>query len=491
MIMGLVLPTSGRIQVLGCSMPDQSAEVLGRMNFESPYVDMPMRLTVRQNLTIFGRLYAVANLSERIEQLAADLDLGDFLDRANGKISAGQKTRVALAKALINQPELLLLDEPTASLDPDTADWIRRHLETYRKTHGATILLASHNMLEVERLCDRVIIMKRGRIEDDDSPDRIMARYNRATLEEVFLDVARGRVQEADAVSRSVTRWEIAPHRIGAMVLRYWYLLISSWPRLLELIYWPALQIITWGFLQNYISQNAGFFARAGGTLIGAVILWDILFRGQLGFSISFLEEMWARNLGNLMMSPLKPIEFLISLMVMSLIRLAIGVIPMTLLAMIFFDFNLYGFGLPLIIFFCNLIFTSWSLGIFVSGLVLRNGLGAESIVWTLMFGVMPLACVYYPVSVLPHWLQYVAWALPPTYVFEGMRALLTDHVFRTDLMIEALLINVVLLDCVFCDISCAFAQRPPPRLADPERRISPVLRAFAGFCRYLPCTAP
>jgi ABC-2 type transport system ATP-binding protein len=196
MIMGLVLPTSGRIQVLGCSMPDQSADVLGRMNFESPYVDMPMRLTVRQNLNIFGRLYAVANLSERIEQLAADLDLGDFLDRANGKISAGQKTRVALAKALINQPELLLLDEPTASLDPDTADWIRRHLETYRRTHGATILLASHNMLEVERLCDRVIIMKRGRIEDDDSPDRIMARYNRMTLEEVFLDVARGRVQE-------------------------------------------------------------------------------------------------------------------------------------------------------------------------------------------------------------------------------------------------------------------------------------------------------
>jgi ABC-2 type transport system ATP-binding protein len=148
MIMGLVLPTSGRIQVLGCSMPDQSAEVLGRMNFESPYVDMPMRLTVRQNLTIFGRLYAVENLSGRIEKLASDLDLSDFLDRANGKLSAGQKTRVALAKALINQPELLLLDEPTASLDPDTADWIRRHLEIYRKAHGATILLASHNMLE-------------------------------------------------------------------------------------------------------------------------------------------------------------------------------------------------------------------------------------------------------------------------------------------------------------------------------------------------------
>ena len=197
MIMGLVLPTSGRVQVLGHEMPRESAAVLGRMNFESPYVDMPMRLTVRQNLTIFGRLYAVEHLRERIAQLADDLDLNDFIDRPNGKLSAGQKTRVALAKALINQPELLLLDEPTASLDPDTADWVREHLETYRKTRQATILLASHNMLEVERLCDRVIILKRGRIEDDDSPDGIMARYNRTTLEEVFLDVARGRARES------------------------------------------------------------------------------------------------------------------------------------------------------------------------------------------------------------------------------------------------------------------------------------------------------
>src|SRR5215510_744927 len=199
MIMGLVLPTAGRVRVLGHAMPQESAHVRGRMNFESPYVDMPMRLTVRQNLTIFGRLYAVPDLRARIAQLADDLDLNDFLDRANGKLSAGQKTRVALAKALINEPELLLLDEPTASLDPDTADWVRQHLLDYRKTHEATILLASHNMLEVERLCDRIIILKRGRIEDDDSPDGIMARYNRSTLEEVFLDVARGRANGAGA----------------------------------------------------------------------------------------------------------------------------------------------------------------------------------------------------------------------------------------------------------------------------------------------------
>ena len=192
MIMGLVLPTSGRIRVLGHPMPEQSAEVLGRMNFESPYVDMPMRLTVRQNLTIFGRLYAVENLRGRIEELAADLDLGDFLDRANGKLSAGQKTRVALAKALINQPELLLLDEPTASLDPDTADWVRARLERYRQERGATVLLASHNMVEVERLCERVIFLKKGEIVGDDTPRALRTHFGRASLEEVFLDVARG-----------------------------------------------------------------------------------------------------------------------------------------------------------------------------------------------------------------------------------------------------------------------------------------------------------
>ncbi|HEY0569539.1 MAG TPA: ABC transporter permease, partial [Xanthobacteraceae bacterium] len=162
--------------------------------------------------------------------------------------------------------------------------------------------------------------------------------------------------------------------RVGAMVLRYWYLLRSSWPRLLELIYWPAVQMLMWGFLQLYISENAGFFARAGGTFIGAVLLWDILFRGQLGFSISFLEEMWARNMGNLMMSPLRPIEFVTALMIMSLVRLAIGMVPVSLLAIGFFGFNLYALGLALVAFFINLILTSWAIGILVSGVVLRNG---------------------------------------------------------------------------------------------------------------------
>jgi ABC-2 type transport system permease protein len=245
--------------------------------------------------------------------------------------------------------------------------------------------------------------------------------------------------------SFGASRRGIAWHRIAAMLLRHKYLLTSSWPRLLELIYWPMLTLISWGFMQTYVNSNASFFARAGATFVGAIILWDILMRGQLGYSISFLEEMWSRNLANLMMSPLKPIEFVISLMIMSLIRLSIGVVPMTLMAMAFFSFNPFSLGVALAAFFCNLIFTSWAVGLVVSGLVLRNGMGAESLAWTLIFVLLPLVCVYYPVAVLPHWLQWVSWTLPPTYVFEGMRALMINQTFRADLMLEALALNCIL----------------------------------------------
>jgi len=197
MIMGLITPTSGSVKVLGADMARERYRSLHRMNFESPYVDLPHRLTVRQNLTVFGLLYGVVEIANRVAQLAADLELNEFLDRQAGKLSAGQKTRVALAKSLINEPDILVLDEPTASLDPDTADWIRGHLEHYRSSRGATILLASHNMLEVERLCDRVIMMKRGAIVDDDAPEHLISRYGRQSLEEVFLDVARGRREPA------------------------------------------------------------------------------------------------------------------------------------------------------------------------------------------------------------------------------------------------------------------------------------------------------
>ena len=193
MLMGLVVPTSGEARVFGADMARERHKVLHRMNFESPYADIPMRLTVRQNLGIFARLYGVAAFGERIDDLSGALKLGEFLDRPYGKLSAGQKTRVSLAKALLNAPELLLLDEPTASLDPDTADWVRSRLEDYRHGREATVLLASHNMAEVERLADRVIMLEKGRIVADETPSALIHQFGRMNLEEVFLDIARNK----------------------------------------------------------------------------------------------------------------------------------------------------------------------------------------------------------------------------------------------------------------------------------------------------------
>ena len=193
MLLGLLVPTSGSIRILGHDMAHDRFSALARMNFSSPYVALPSRLSVAENLRVYGHLYGVKRIGRRIEELAAQLDLGDLLRRPAGQLSAGQKTRVALAKALINRPDVLLLDEPTASLDPDTGDLIRGWLERYRAESGCTILLASHNMAEVERLCGQVLMMKQGRIVDRGTPAALLERYHRDDLEEVFLDIARDR----------------------------------------------------------------------------------------------------------------------------------------------------------------------------------------------------------------------------------------------------------------------------------------------------------
>ncbi len=193
MLLGLVEPTSGLIEVFGSDIMTDRGLVAHRMNFVSPYVDMPMRLTVRQNLSVYCKLYGVVNVAERIAEVSEELQMTELLKRATGKLSAGQKTRVGLAKALLNAPELLLLDEPTASLDPDTADWVRGHLDAYRRARGATIVLASHNMAEVERLADRVLMLEAGRVVEDGAPANLIKKYKRGSLEDVFLDITRKR----------------------------------------------------------------------------------------------------------------------------------------------------------------------------------------------------------------------------------------------------------------------------------------------------------
>jgi ABC-2 type transport system permease protein len=237
-----------------------------------------------------------------------------------------------------------------------------------------------------------------------------------------------------------------AGRRISAVLLRHWYLIAGSWPRFLDLCYWPIVQMILWGFIQTFMMRQSSFFAQAGGILLGAVMLWDVLFRGQIGLAISFFEEIYSRNLGHLMATPLKIGEYMAALMIVSLMRTIVGLFPATLLAIWFFGFSLYSLGIALAAFFVILIAFGWSIGLFVSGLVLRYGLGAESFAWAVIFALAPLCGVYYPTTILPGWVQYLSAIVPASYIFNGMRSVLMQHVVRVDDLIIAAVLDLVWL---------------------------------------------
>ncbi len=234
--------------------------------------------------------------------------------------------------------------------------------------------------------------------------------------------------------------------RIGAMLLRHLYLMRSSWIRVFDLMYWPLLQMVMWGFINTFLAQQSSWVLRAGGLLIGAVLLWDILVRGQFGMTLSLLEELWSRNFANLFVAPLRPVEYGVALMGMSVIRSLIGVVPSALLAIPLFHYSIFEMGLPLVAFYAVLVMTGWAVGLLICGMLIRFGLSAENFAWASIFLLSPLSGVYYPVSTLPPWLQHVSWLLPPTYVFEGMRAVMLDHVFRGDLLLSAVGLNVIYL---------------------------------------------
>jgi ABC-2 type transport system permease protein len=233
-----------------------------------------------------------------------------------------------------------------------------------------------------------------------------------------------------------------SPPRIGAMVLRYAYLLRGSWPRVLELAYWPTVQMILWGFITQYFRSDSSLLNEAAGLLISGVLLWDVLFRSQLGVSVVFFEELHSRNLGHLFVSPLRPYELICALMAISLMRTLIGVGAAAALAVPFYGYSILEMGLPLLGFFASLVVMGWSVGLMVAALVLRHGVGAESIAWIAIFALAPISGIYYPIATLPDWLQPVALALPSSHVFEGMRAVLLTQTVRLDFMLYATLLN-------------------------------------------------
>ncbi len=234
--------------------------------------------------------------------------------------------------------------------------------------------------------------------------------------------------------------------RVGAMLRRHVYTLRGSWPRMVEIMYWPIVQMVTWGFVTTFFLEHSSWVAQAAGVLISAVLLWDVLFRANLGVSLGFMEEMWSRNLGQLFVSPLRPVELVASLTLVSLMRTVVSVTPAAVLAMPLFDVWIFSLGPPLAAFFANILVFGWCIGLIVASLVLRFGLGAESLAWVTIFLVSPLSGIYYPIDTLPGWLQPVSWALPSSHVFEGMRAVMFEGAFDWTLFWRAAGLNAVWL---------------------------------------------
>ncbi|MBT06198.1 MAG: ABC transporter [Rhodospirillaceae bacterium] len=232
--------------------------------------------------------------------------------------------------------------------------------------------------------------------------------------------------------------------RIWGLALRHYFLIKGSWPRILELVYWPALQMTLWGFITIFFETHSSWLAQAGGILITAILLWDIMFRSQLSFFLSFLEEIWSRNLGHIFVSPIRPFEIIAALLMVSLIRTLVGVGAAALLAILIFDVSIFSLGAPLALFFLNLTLMGWSLGLVVSALVLRFGQGAESLGWAAIFLLQPISGVFYPINVLPEWLQPVAFLIPVSHIFEGLRSILIEQTFRADLLLNAFSLNLV-----------------------------------------------
>jgi ABC-2 type transport system permease protein len=230
--------------------------------------------------------------------------------------------------------------------------------------------------------------------------------------------------------------------RVRALCRRHGYLLLKSWPRLVSIAYYPTVTMVLWAFLTLYLAPTNSFLKSAPGFFIGAVLLWDVLFRGQLGVSLTFIEEIYSRNLGNLFVSPLRLHEFVAGQLAMSVMRTLIGVGSACLFAWLLFHYSIFSMGLPLVAFFSGLLMFGWAIGLAVSAMLLRYGLGAEELAWAAIFLVAPVSGVYYPVAVLPPAVQAIAWALPPAYVFEGMRGVLLRSEFDWGLLRNALLLD-------------------------------------------------
>eukprot|EP01037_Dinobryon_pediforme_P002424 gene2424-2459_t len=405
MILGVLEPNAGTITIQGHDVARERQAALECTNFSAVYAPLPGNLTVEQNLSIFGMIYGVRHLPARIEQMLAEYDLIGFRRTRCGLLSSGEQSRVLLAKAMLNAPQLLLLDEPTASIDPANAQDIRRHIQAYAKERNGAVLWTSHNMYEVE----------------EGDPKTLPASHGKATLEELFVEIARDLVPD---VHKAV---KVSPSR------------------LLPLFAWVAIDIVLWGYFTRYLDATnpAGLGTFAG--LLGAVLLWDFLTRVMQGVTMAFFEDVWSRNFLNFFATPLHIGEYISGLVITGILTSLFGLAAMILVASLVFGLSFTVYGLALLPFVLVLFLFGLALGILGSALVLRLGPAAEWLIWPIPAILSPFACVFYPLDILPVWMQSIARILPASYVFEAMRAITHNQ----DFMIGPLSVALALA-CVY-----------------------------------------
>ena len=317
------------------------------------------------------------------------------------------------------------MDEPTASLDIETSDFIRKYLVKFQKTNNSAILITSHNLEEIQYMCDYLIILENGMIKSFGTIKNLLMSQKKLKIINFYSMI----------------------NRILALMIRYYNIALGSVPRLISIFYWPSVQILFWGFFTNYFYQINDFNIWSTlNIILSAVVLWDVLFRSQLGLSMSFFEELWSRNLPNLFITPLKDVEIIIGLLLISFLRTILGLTPAIFFANYFFNFHLFDLGLYLIFFFFNLTIIGWSIGLIVSALVLRYGQSFEELAWAIIFIILPFSCVYYPLDSLPEIMQTFSKFFPTTMIFEEMRSLILKSTFDVINLIKIIFINMSLL---------------------------------------------
>jgi ABC-2 type transport system permease protein len=491
MLLGAITPDTGAVELVGEPLPAHRARAMRDVGFVAGYLPLPDRLKVAEALGLFAQLYGLPPADAR-EAIARSLDrfhIAHLADRMCLELSSGQRTLVGVCKAILHEPRLLVLDEPTASLDPDVAYRVRHGLAELSDEQGTALLVTSHNMVEVERLCERVVFLSDGRVVANGSPAQVSEQFGHGSLEDVFLELAGTIRSEEELIDEGLAAAPVVAHeggaataavsvderppsipalplrddvdvgppsssrpaprptrterpaavlhprasswlRIRAIARRHAFVLRRSPHRWFDIVIWPLVDAVLFGSLGVYVARQAGAGDSQAGAayLLTGILLFHVIYQVQIALSTGFLEETWSRNLLNLMTTPLHEIEYACGVALFGLFKLIVGISVVGVAAAVLFAFNILQLGWGLVPLVAILMLCGWAISLFVIGLVLRFGQSAEVLAWGILFVVMPLSGVFYPVDALPAVFQPLANALPTTHLFSAARTVLAGQ---------------------------------------------------------------